>query len=70
MLRFADVNLNLISDVEKYKLVESRISGNIYIVCKSYAKANNKFLKSYDSTNLLHVSYIFVIIIYIYTYIS
>ena len=70
MLRFADVNLNLISDVEKYKLVESTISGNIYIVYKSYAKANNKFLKSYDSTNLLHVPYIFVIIIYIYTYIS
>ena len=48
MLRFTDVSLKLISDIEKYQLFESAIKGGISIICKRYAEANNKFLKSYD----------------------
>ena len=48
MLRFTDVSLKLISDIEKYQLFESAIRGGISIICKRYAEANNKFLKSYD----------------------
>ena len=46
MLRFADVNLKLISNVEKYQFVEIMISGDISMICKGYAEANNIFLKS------------------------
>ena len=49
MLRFTDVNLKLISNVEKYQLVESMIREEISVICKGYAGANIKFLKSYDA---------------------
>ena len=49
MLRFTDYNLKLISDIEKYQFVESMISGTISMICKGYAKGNNKSLKLYDS---------------------
>ena len=48
MLRFTDVSLKLIPDIEKYQLFESTIGGGISMICKRYAEANNKFLKSYD----------------------
>ena len=48
MLRFTDVNLKLISDIEKYQFFESTIRG---------AEANNKFLKSYKST--LYITYLY-----------
>ena len=48
MLRFTNVNLKLILDIEKYQLVESLIRGGISMICKGYAEANNKSLKPYD----------------------
>ena len=44
ILRLADVNLKLISDIQKYQFVESTIRGDISIICKGYAEANNKLL--------------------------
>ena len=49
MLRFNDVNLNPISDIEKYQFTESMIRDGISMICKGYAEANNKFLKSYNA---------------------
>ena len=49
MLRFTDVTLKLISDIEKYKFIESTIRGGISIIYKGYAKAYNNLLKSYDA---------------------
>ena len=49
MLRFTDVNLKLISDIEKYRFVESTVRGAISVTSKGYAEANSKFLKSYDA---------------------
>ena len=49
MLRFTDVNLRLISDIEKYQFIERTIIGNISMICKGYSEANNKFLKSYNA---------------------
>ena len=48
MLRFRDFNLKLISDSEKYQIVESMISGDFPMICKGYVEANNKFLELYD----------------------
>ena len=47
--RFTDVNLKLISNIKKYQFFESPIRGSISMIFKGYAKANNKFLKSYDA---------------------
>ena len=47
MLRVKGVNLKLISDMEKYQFIKSMIKGGgISMICKCYAKGNNKFLKS------------------------
>ena len=51
MLRFADINLILVSDIEKYQFFESTIRGNISMMRKGYAEANNKFLKWHDANN-------------------
>ena len=45
LLRFTDVNLKLISDVEKYQFIESTIRGGISLICKGYAEANYPILK-------------------------
>ena len=49
MLRFTDVNLKLISDKERYLFIQRTIRVGIFMICKGYAEANNKFLKSYDA---------------------
>ena len=56
VLRLKDVNLKLISDIERYQFVESIARGAISMICKGYAQVNNKFLKSYNankSTSLI-----------------
>ena len=49
VVRFTDVNLKLITDIEKYQFDESTIRGGISMIFKGYAEANNEFLKSYDA---------------------
>ena len=58
-LRFTDVNLKLISDIEKYEFVESITRDDISTISKSYAEANNKFLKSYN-VNLIWSRFYFI----------
>ena len=59
MLRFTDGNLNLMSNIEKYQFVESAMSGGISIICNSYAKANNIFLKSCNANKTsLYIIYL------------
>ena len=41
MLRLIDVNFKLISNIEKYQFVESRIRVSISVICKGYAEAKN-----------------------------
>ena len=36
MLRFTNFNLKLVSDIEKYQLIESTIRGLWPIICKGY----------------------------------
>ena len=47
MLRFTNVNLKLISETEKYELVQSTISSGVSMICKGYAEASNKSLKPF-----------------------
>ena len=56
MLKFADVHLKLISKTEKYQFLESTIRGDISVIWKGHAEANNKFLKFYGANK--HTAYI------------
>ena len=49
MMRFTYVNLELISDIEKYQFIENTMRSGISMICKGYVKANNKLMKSYDA---------------------
>ncbi len=50
MLKFTEVELDLISDPDMYLMVERGIRGGISTITKRYAKANNKYIKGYDNT--------------------
>ena len=47
-LKKADVELELITDVDMLLMVEKGIRGGICHAIHNYAKANNKYMKNYD----------------------
>ena len=48
MLKYTEIELDLISDPDMYLMVENGIRGGISTITKRYAKANNKHTKGYD----------------------
>ena len=48
MLSFNNVNLKLISGIEKHQFIESTLRGGISMICKGYTEGKNKPLKSCD----------------------
>ena len=48
MLKMTGVKLEKISDIEKYLFIEKGLRGGISYNSKRYAKANNKYMNSYD----------------------
>ena len=52
LLKFTDVNLKLISDIEKYQFIERTIRDGISMNCKGYPEGKNKFLKPFDVNKL------------------
>ena len=49
MLKMIDVELELISDIDMYLLIEKGMRGVISYITKRYNKANNKYMKLYDN---------------------
>ena len=49
MLKMTGVKLEKISDIDKYLFIEKGLRGGISYIAKRYAKANNKYMKVYDS---------------------
>ena len=48
MERFTCVRIKLISDTEEQQFIRGMIRGHISMICKGYAGANNKLLRSYN----------------------
>ncbi len=44
MLKLTNINLELISDPEMFKMIDSALRGGICMITKRYAKANNPLL--------------------------
>ena len=49
MLKMTEIELEKISDIDKYLINERGLRGGISYIAKRYAKANNKYMKIYDS---------------------
>ena len=49
MLKMTGVKLEKISDIDKYLFIEKGLRGGISYIAKRYAKANNKYMRDYDS---------------------
>ena len=54
MLKMTDIELEKISDIDKYLFIEKGLRGISYIA-KRYAKANNKYMNDYDPKNSQHL---------------
>ena len=48
MLKMTDIELEIISDIDKHFYIEKGLSGRISYISKRYSKANNKYLNDYD----------------------
>ena len=48
MLKKTEVKLELMSDINKFQLIERGIKGGDSYICESYANANNKYISDYD----------------------
>ena len=45
-----EIELDLISSVDMHLLIEKGVRGGIYYIAKRHRKANNKYMKCYDSS--------------------
>ena len=59
MPKMTNVELELISNIDMYLLVEKGMRGDISYVAKKYGKSNNKHMKSYnDSKPSKYITYL------------
>ena len=49
MLKMTEIEFKKISDIDKYLFIEKGLRGGISYMAKRCAKANNKYMKVYDS---------------------
>ena len=49
MLKMTEIELEKISDIDKYVFTQKGLRGGISYIAKRYAEANNKYMKVYDS---------------------
>ena len=47
VLKMTDINLELITDIDMYQMVETGLRGGVSYIAKRYSKSNNKYLSDY-----------------------
>ena len=52
MLKMTGVELEKILDIDMYLFIKKGLRGRISYIAKRYAKANNKYMKNYDTKKL------------------
>ena len=52
-LKRTEIKLELLSDIDLLLMVKKRIRGGTYYASYQYAKANNKYMKDYDTNKEL-----------------
>ena len=52
MLKVTGIELEKISDIDKYLFIENRTKGGVSYIAKRYPKANNKYMNDYNSEEL------------------
>ena len=50
MLKMTRIELYLISDIDMHLFIEKRMRGDISYITNRFSKANNKYMKCYDSS--------------------
>ena len=68
MLKMTGIELELISDIDMHLFIEKNMRGGISYISKKYSKANNKYMKCYDSSKeSKYIMYLDANNLYIYT---
>ena len=50
LLKFTDLNLELLTDADKFLFVGKGLRGGILMASQRYGKANNKYMNDFDRT--------------------
>ena len=55
MLKMTGMRLENIADIDVYLFIEKGLRGGISYIAKRYAKANNKYMKSYNPKKTVEI---------------